>query len=54
MPDQTLKKKYIKKKVSMELEFQEIEFHAKKKFLSVIALYSGRPIVAFSIPIVTF
>ena len=38
----------------MELEFQEIEFHAKKNFISVIALYSGIPIVAFLIPIVTF
>ena len=38
----------------MELEFQEIEFHAKKKFISVIALYSGSPIVAFLSPIVTF
>ena len=32
----------------MELEFQEIEFHGKKFFISVIALYSGSPIVAFS------
>ena len=32
----------------MELEFQEIEFHTKKNFISVIALYSGSPIVAFS------
>ena len=39
----------------MELEFQEIEFHAKKKkFISVIALYSGSPIVAFLSPIATF
>ena len=38
----------------MELEFQEIEFHAKKFFISVIALYSGSPIVAFLSPIVTF
>ena len=38
----------------MELEFQEIEFHAKKIFVSVIAPYSGSPIVAFLSPIVTF
>ena len=38
----------------MELEFQEIEFHAKKNFVSVIASYSGSPIVPFLSPIVTF
>ena len=38
----------------MELEFQEIEFHAKKIFISVIALYSGSPIVAFLSLIVMF
>ena len=38
----------------MELEFQEIEFHAKKIFIGVIALYLGSPIVAFLNPIVTF
>ena len=38
----------------MELEFQEIEFQAKKIFISVIALYSGSLIVAFLSPIVTF
>ena len=49
MPDQT-----YKKKISMELKFQEIEFHAKKNFISVIAPYSGSPIVAFLSPIVAF
>ena len=38
----------------MELEFQEIEFHAKKNFISAIAPYSGSPIVAFLSLIVTF
>ena len=38
----------------MELEFQKIEFHAKKKFISVIAPYSRSLIVAFLSPIVTF
>ena len=38
----------------MELEFQEIEFHVKKNFISVIAPYSVSPIVAFLSPIVTF
>ena len=38
----------------MELDFQEIKFHAKKKFISVIAPYSGSPIVAFLSPIATF
>ena len=38
----------------MELEFQEIEFHAKKNFVSVIAPYSGSPIVAFLSPIAAF
>ena len=38
----------------MELEFQEIEFHAKKIFISAIALYSRSPIVVFLSPIVTF
>ena len=44
----------LKKKNSMELEFQEIKFHAKKIFISVITPYSGSPIVAFLSPIVTF
>ena len=38
----------------MELEFQEIEFHVKNFFITVIAPYSGSPIVAFLSPIVTF
>ena len=38
----------------MELEFQEIEFHAKKNFISAISPYSGSPIVAFLSPIVAF
>ena len=38
----------------MELEFQEIEFHAKKVFISVIAPYLGSYIVAFLSPIVMF
>ena len=37
MPDQTLKKKKLN---CMEPEFQEIEFHAKKNCISVIAPYS--------------
>ena len=37
MPGQTLKKKKLKKK-SMELEFQEVKFHANF-FLCVIAPY---------------
>ena len=48
------KKKNFFKKISMELEFQEIEFHAKFFFINVIAPYSGSPIVAFLSPIVTF
>ena len=42
-----------KKKNCMELDIQEIEFHAKKKIISVIAAYSRSPIVAFLSPIVT-
>ena len=38
----------------MELDFQEIEFHAKKKFISVTTPYSGSPIMAFLSPIVVF
>ena len=38
----------------MELEFREIELHAKKIFTSAIAPYSGSPIVAFLSPIVMF